>query len=186
MLFISLEETIKSQPSVSGQHIDDHWVECFSETTDFSTAELYKANPENFEGSYAYEGGGGCQWDPDCGSRALRSTRPNGRVDSGPALALTQLQACLNGFERKLPDCDGCSNSFPLEPQPAECQCTPSETLGVLFKQTFGRGTKEEIAAALNLTDFFIYQAMAVVTANFDTGNHNYVSAATACRSHLA
>ena len=66
-----------------------------------------------------------------------------------------------------------------------ECQCTPSETLGVLFKQTFGRGTKEEIAAALNLTDFFIYQSMAVVTANFDTGNHNYVSAATACRSHF-
>ena len=83
---------------------------------------------------------------------------------------------CADGFERKAPACDGCDNDFVMRNNPQDypdCQCDNIPQLQHLFR-TINSGSKDEVAAAINMTSVFIYQSSVAMIGNTDTGDHNY------------
>jgi spore coat protein CotH len=83
---------------------------------------------------------------------------------------------CADGFERKAPACDGCDNDFVMRNNPQDfpdCECDNLPQLQHLF-QTINVGSKDEVAAAINMTSVFIYQSSVAIIGNTDTGTHNY------------
>ena len=83
---------------------------------------------------------------------------------------------CADGFERKSPSCKHCDNDFLLRNNPVDypqCECDDVPQLQPLF-HTINSGTKDEVAAAINLTSVFVYQSSVALGVNIDTGSHNY------------
>lgn len=80
---------------------------------------------------------------------------------------------CADGFERKSPDCKHCNNDFVMEERPSGCQCDDLPQLRPLFR-TINHGTKAQVAAAMNMTSVFVYQASVALISNIDSGSHNY------------
>lgn len=88
---------------------------------------------------------------------------------------------CANGFERKMPDCDGCDNDFIMNNPSGiehngvdnlECECDLIPQLDATFA-VLHSGSKDQVAGVMNITAAFIYQAMLVINANIDSGDHN-------------
>ena len=109
---------------------------------------------------------------------------------------------CALGFERKMPDCDGCDDHFcpqsrqqahsgnfqhPGDPQPnPNCTCPQPTELAELFNgihyQSNGgklqdsatpEQNRQAIATVLNVTDWNIWVMLTTFTGNEDTGWHN-------------
>ena len=151
------------------EHVDSHWAQCAglnphaTATTSgpgASSSSSSSSSIPSLEETTLYKadrsGSQGCRWAAHCTGH------------------------CADGFERKMPDCDGCDNDFPFSPtaargQTAECSCSPPTELGPFFEAISARGrSKAEVAALVNMTDFWIWQAATTLSGNPDTGNHNY------------
>ena len=79
------------------------------------------------------------------------------------------------GFERRMPECAGCQNDFVSWPQAKDsCECPEAPAdLDRLFCE-LNTGDRRRTAAVLNMTDFYMWQAAAVISADYDTGGSDY------------
>jgi hypothetical protein len=125
---------------------------------------------------------------------------PDAHTNWSPCAVDTE---CALGFERKIPDCDGCDDHFcpqgpdqatynsfqhPSTPQPnPNCTCPqPTELAelfnGIHYESNGGRlqdsatleQKRQSIATVLNVTDYNTWLMLTTFTGNEDTGWHNY------------
>ena len=94
------------------------------------------------------------------------------KQDHGPGgvwpAAPPQGGSSADGFERKEPGCDGCDNDFLMDNNPEDtpdCMCDAVPQIDALFSAIHS-GDKATVAAAINMTSVFIYQAFAVLVNN--------------------
>ena len=85
------------------------------------------------------------------------------------------ISAASMGFERRMPTCSGCENTFISWPQPnEECECPEAPAdLDRLFCE-LKAGDRQRTTDALNMTDFYMWQAAALVSANYDGAEQDY------------
>ena len=159
------------------ERVDRDFLKCRNLPASKSGTAMYKSYPDPL---YSYDLAGATAWD-------------SSKCEDEPSL-------CTLGFERKLPECDGCDNSNPftnpdfifdgqspgphLGEQPAACyvqdtaalnvSCPAPSDLHELATAVTHAKDKTELARVLNVSSYLVWQMVTKFVYDCDHGNRNY------------